>query len=67
MQISISKSLKDFQNYWNEKQSILPILSSYARRYNCIPTTSVTSELAFSVASYIERKQSASLSITTLR
>lgn len=65
--VSSSKSLKDFQTYWNENKSVLPILSSYARRYNCIPTTSVASESAFSVAGYIDRKQRASLSTTTLR
>ena len=65
--VSTSKPMEDFQTYWNEKQSALPILSSYARRYNCIPTTSVASESAFSVAGYIDRKQRASLSTTTLR
>ncbi len=65
--ITTSKSLKDFKTYWDEKKALLPILSSYARRYNCIPTTSVASESAFSVAGYIDRKQRASLSTTTLR
>jgi len=65
--VSTSKCLKDFQTYWNEKKSVLPILASYARRYNCIPTTSVASESAFSVAGYVDRKQRSSLSTTTLR
>ena len=65
--ISTSKSSQDFQSYWNEKKSVLPILSSFARRFNCMPATSVASESAFSVAGYIDRKQRASLSPTTLR
>ncbi len=65
--VSTSRSLKDYQTYWNEKKAVLPILSSYARRYNFIPTTSVASESAFSVAGYINRKQRASLAPTTLR
>ena len=65
--ISTSRSWKDFQSYWNEKKTVLPILSSFTRRYNCIPATSVASESAFSVAGYIDRKQRASLSPTTLR
>ncbi|CAF1298723.1 unnamed protein product [Adineta steineri] len=65
--ISSSTSCEDFQTYWNENKNRLPILSSYARRYNCVPTTSTASESAFSVAGYIDRKQRASLSTTTLR
>ncbi len=65
--VSTSAGYTDFQTYWNEKKAVLPILSSYARRYNTVPTTSVASESAFSVAGYIDRKQRASLSTTTLR
>ncbi|CAF3331156.1 unnamed protein product [Rotaria sp. Silwood2] len=65
--ISTSRSYEDYQSYWNEKKTLLPILSSFTRRYNCIPATSVASESAFSVAGYIDRKQRASLLPTTLR
>ena len=65
--ISTSTTCKDFRTYWNENKNSLPILSSYARRYNCVPTTSTASESAFSIAGYIDRKQRASLSTTTLR
>ena len=65
--ISTSTSCKDFQTYWNENKNRLPILASYARRYNCVPATSTPSECAFSIAGYIDRKQRASLSTTTLR
>ncbi|CAF1464354.1 unnamed protein product [Adineta steineri] len=65
--ISSSETYTDFQTYWNENKDRLPILSSYARRYNCVPTTSTASESAFSIADYIDRKQRASLSTTTLR
>ncbi|CAF0817450.1 unnamed protein product [Rotaria sordida] len=64
---STSTSSKDFQTYWNENKTRLPILASYARRYNCAPSTSAASESAFSVAGYVDRKQRASLSTTTLR
>ncbi|CAF2755436.1 unnamed protein product [Rotaria sp. Silwood2] len=67
LHISTSTSCKDFQTYWDENKTRLPILASCARRYNCASTTSVASESAFSVAGYIDRKQRASLSTTTLR
>ena len=65
--VSTSKSSRDFQSYWNDKKGALPILSTFTRRYNCIPATSVASESAFSVAGYVDHKQRASLSPKTLR
>ncbi|CAF4530304.1 unnamed protein product, partial [Rotaria sp. Silwood2] len=50
LHISTSTSCKDFQTYWDENKTRLPILASCARRYNCASTTSVASESAFSVA-----------------
>ena len=67
MYVSTYKQSKDFESFWNEKQNMLPTLSLLVRRYSIIPATSVASESAFSVAGYIQRKQRASLSPTTLR
>jgi hypothetical protein len=67
LHVSASTSATDFKTYWNDNKNRLPILSSYSRRYNCVPATSAASESAFSVAGYIDRKQRASLSTTTLR
>jgi hypothetical protein len=55
--VSTSKLLKDLKTYWDEKQALLPVLSTYARRHNCIPTTSVASESVFSVVGYIDRNK----------
>ncbi|CAF1214932.1 unnamed protein product [Adineta ricciae] len=38
--VSSAALSKDFQTYWNENKNRFPILSSYARRYNCVPATS---------------------------
>jgi hypothetical protein len=57
----------DFQEYWNKNQYYLPILSRLVRHYCVIPMTSISSESAFSVAGYVQRKHRCSLSATTLR
>lgn len=67
MYMSTYKQSNDFESFWNQKQKLLPTLSLFVRRYNIIPATSVASESAFSVAGYVQRKQRASLSPTTLR
>ncbi|CAF4960902.1 unnamed protein product, partial [Rotaria sp. Silwood1] len=67
MYMSTYKQSTDFETFWNQKQYMLPILTSFVRRYSIIPATSVASESAFSVAGYVQRKQRSSLSPTTLR
>ena len=67
MYMSTYKQSKDFEAFWNQKQHMLPILTSFVRRYSVIPATSVASESAFSVAGCVHRKQRSSLSSTTLR
>ncbi|CAF1314845.1 unnamed protein product [Rotaria sordida] len=67
MYMSTYKQSTDFETFWNQKQHMLPILTSFVRRYSIIPATSVASESAFSVAGYVQRKQRSSLSPTTLR
>ncbi|CAF1591715.1 unnamed protein product, partial [Didymodactylos carnosus] len=32
--ISTNRSSKDFETYWNEKQNLLPILSSFRKKFN---------------------------------
>ena len=65
--MSTYKQAQEFETFWNEKQTLLPILSSLVRRFSIIPATSVASESAFSLAGYINRKQRCSLSPTTIR
>ncbi|CAF4058397.1 unnamed protein product, partial [Rotaria sordida] len=57
MYMSIYKQSTDFETFWNRKQHMLLILTSFVRRYSIIPATSVASESAFSVAGYVQRKQ----------
>ncbi|CAF4681243.1 unnamed protein product, partial [Rotaria sp. Silwood2] len=67
MYMSTYKQPIDFETFWNQKQHMLSILTSFVRRYCIIPATSVASESAFSVAGYVHRKQRSFLSPTTLR
>lgn len=67
MYLSKCKTTNSLQGFWNENQTTMPLLASFARRYGIIPATSVASESAFSVAGYINRKQRSSLSPSTLR
>ncbi|CAF3654234.1 unnamed protein product [Rotaria socialis] len=45
--MSSYKESIDFETFWNERQKLLPILSSLVRRYSIIPATSVASESVF--------------------
>ncbi|CAM4976506.1 unnamed protein product, partial [Rotaria socialis] len=65
--IKAARSADDFQEFWTFYCTKLPRLSNLVRRINVIPATSVTSEALFSVASFLHRKQRASLSSRTLR
>ncbi|CAF3479145.1 unnamed protein product, partial [Rotaria sp. Silwood2] len=63
----LSPTTNNFQDFWTSYCTKLPRLSSLVRRVNVIPATFVTSEALFSVASFLQRKQRASLSSRTLR
>ena len=65
--LSKCKASNDFDTFWKENQTSMPLLASFVRRYGIIPATSVASESAFSVAGYVNRKQRSSLSPSTLR
>ena len=56
-----------FREYWCQNEIILPKLSQFVKLYNCISATSVSSESAFSIAGYYQRKVRSSLSSTALR
>ncbi|CAF1428545.1 unnamed protein product [Adineta steineri] len=57
----------NFAEYWLQKEEILPQLLQFAKRYNCIPASSVPSESAFSLAGHVHRKARSSLSSTAIR
>ena len=56
-----------FAEYWKNNKTRLPILSSIALRYNIICPTSISSESAFSISGFIQRKNRSSLTPETLR
>ena len=56
-----------FDTFWKRNSPILPILSDMARRYGCIPATSVPSESSFSIAGYLVRKTRTSLTAKNLK
>ena len=58
---------EDFSSFWRQNCSILPNLSNMARRYACLPATSVPSESSFSVAGYLVRKTRMSLTPKNLK
>ena len=53
--------------YWRESSKNLPMLSSLVRKFCIIPSTSVPSESAFSIANFIQRKERSCLSAETLK
>ncbi len=65
--INVTGSATSFSAFWCLYEKQFPRLAKLVRRINVIPATSVSSESLFSVASFLQRKQRASLSSTTLR
>lgn len=65
--IKAAQGVDNFQQFWTAHSKELPRLSLLVRQTNVIPVTSVASEALFSVASFLQRKQRASLSSRTLR
>ena len=53
--IALEKLIEDQHplQWWNDNQKRLPLLAKYARKYLCIPATSIPSERAFSLGGYI--------------
>ena len=65
--IKAAQTCGQFQPFWNQYQTKLPRLAQIVRRFNAIPSTSVASEAAFSVAGFVNRKQRSALSSTSFR
>ena len=52
----------DVTEWWRQKEFVFPILSKLARKYLCVPASSVPSERIFSTAGNIVNKKRACLS-----
>ena len=65
--IKAAQTGEGFQAFWNQYKNKLPRLAQLVRRFNVVPSTSVASEAAFSIAGYVHRKQRSSLSSTSIR
>ncbi|CAF2033783.1 unnamed protein product [Rotaria magnacalcarata] len=61
------KSLPNFETFWTKYGEQLPDLVSLVKHYSCMQSTSVSSESAFSISGYINRKTRCSLSSAALR
>jgi hypothetical protein len=64
---SIPKDDYQFDSFWQEYSKGLPKLAVFAKKYLSIPSTSVPSESAFSVSSYILRKNRLGLTSRNVR
>jgi len=58
---------EDFSKYWQSYSGQLPILAVFVQHYSIIPASSVSSEAAFSIANYYQRKERSNLSSKSLR
>jgi hypothetical protein len=67
IKLASAKNADDFQRFWIENGKQLPRLANLCRRVNIVPSTSISSESLFSIASFLNRKQRSSLSSQTLR
>ncbi|CAF4876508.1 unnamed protein product, partial [Rotaria sp. Silwood1] len=63
---SLEKKEHSFATFWKTYERSFPILSKMARRYGCVPASSVPSESAFSVAGHVARKTRSSLTAKNL-
>ena len=52
---------QNFLKWWREHSTIYPILSKLARKYLCLPSTSVPSECLFSISGLIVNEKRAAL------
>ena len=60
--LSEPDSKQDPLLWWKTKESVFPFLSKLAKKYLCIPASSVPSERIFSTAGYLVNRQRAALS-----
>ncbi len=58
---------EDFSKYWQSYSGQLHILAVFVQHYSIIPASSVSSEAAFSIANYYQRKERSNLSSKSLR
>ena len=65
--VSLSKDNQDFSLFWQQHHSTMPLLAVQARKYLAISATSVPSESAFSISSYVLRKNRLSLTSKNLK
>ncbi|CAF1536552.1 unnamed protein product, partial [Didymodactylos carnosus] len=65
--IANHKNIPDLQSFWKRHELLLPDLARLVKRYSCIQPSSVSSESAFSVAGFINRKTRCSLAPDALR
>jgi hypothetical protein len=56
-----------FSTFWIENSRKLPNLANVVRRISAIPSTSISSEAAFSISGYLFRKQRTSLGPKSIR
>jgi hypothetical protein len=56
-----------FKKFWKKHGTSFPTLCKMARRYGCVPASSVPSESSFSIAGHIARKSRSSLSAKSLK
>jgi hypothetical protein len=64
---SLDKMDHSFNTFWKTYEASLPTLSKMARRYGCVPASSIPSESSFSIAGHIARKSRSSLSAKSLK
>ena len=60
--LSDTRSREDPLQWWKKMQSLCPTLAQLARKYLCVPASSVPSERVFSSAGYLINKRRACLS-----
>ena len=65
--VSLSKDNQDFSLFWQQHHSTMPLLAVQASKYLAISATSVPSESAFSISSYVLRKNRLSLTSKNLK
>jgi len=63
-----TKTLEEnFSKYWQSYSGQLPILAVFVHHYSIIAASSVSSEAAFRIANYYQRKERSNLSSKSLR
>jgi hAT family C-terminal dimerisation region len=65
--VSLSKDNQEFSLFWQQHHSTMPLLAVQASKYLAISATSVPSESALSISSYVLRKNRLSLTSKNLK